>query len=70
MASNFSNLSYSSPDVTADGDGEGEGQCEDGEGEEARDEHGDGRVLLEEGPERRHDGDNRRDVASICLCLH
>ena len=46
MASNFPNLTCFSPDITADGDGEGEGQCEDGEGEEARDEHGDGRVLL------------------------
>ena len=46
MASNFPNLSYSSPDVTGDRDGEREGEGEDGEGEEARDEHGDGRVLL------------------------
>ena len=48
MAGNFHSLNYSSPDVTGDGDGEGECEGEDGEGEEAGDEHGEGRVLLQE----------------------
>ena len=61
------NLIYSSPDVAGDGDGEGECEGEDGEGEETGDEHGEGRVLLQEVPQRRHDGDRRRRLKQSLL---
>ena len=58
----FKNLRYCSPDVAGDGDGEGECEGEDGEGEESGDEHCEGRVLLQEGPQRRHGEQRRLDL--------